>query len=193
MKTIYNPFEKFTETQLLITGLLLTIAGSLLAWPLNGRFDGAIDMHLSIDTQWWQPIIDNIINTLSLGGVLFGLGYYFNKKTRFIDVLNATLIARSPFYLLPLSNIGGYMERTSNDILAAASSGAVTGIAPVDLAFVVITGLISIVILVWAMALLYNGFKVATNIKTAAQVFAFVIAILTAEAISKLLIINLPY
>jgi hypothetical protein len=191
MKLIYNPFEKFSENRLLIFGLLCTLAGSAIAWQCNGRYDGAIDMHLGSNVQWWQPLIDNAINTVSLGGLLFALGYYFNKRTRLIDVLNATLIARSPFYLLPLSNIGGFMAKATENIIAAGAD--ISKIAPGNLIVLVIMGFLSIGILVWAMALLYNGFKVATNIKTTPQIIAFVVTILLAEALSKMLIINLPY
>ena len=191
MKLIYNPFERFSENRLLTFGFLLTLAGSFIAWPLSSRYDGAIDMHLGSNVQWWQPFIDNGINTVSLAGLLFALGYYFNKRTRFIDVLNASLIARSPFYLLPLSNIGGFMQKATENILAAGPD--ITKIEPTNLIVLLIVGFLSIGILVWAMALLYNGFKVATNIKTTPQIIAFAVTILLAEALSKILIINLPY
>jgi hypothetical protein len=191
MKIIYNPFEKFSENRLLITGILLTLAGSALAWQLSARYDGAIDMHLGSNVQWWQPLIDNAVNTASLAGLLFALGYYFNNRTRFIDVLNAALIARSPFYLLPLSNLGGFMARATENILAAGPD--ITKIALTNLIVLVIVGFLSIGILVWAMALLYNGFKVATNIKTKSQIIAFTVTILLAEVLSKILTLNLPY
>lgn len=190
-RLIYNPFEKFNEKQLLTFGSIALLVGSALAISFAARFDGIIDMHLSDTVTWWQPLADNLINTLVLSLLLFATGKNTNKRTRFIDVLNATLVARSLFYLLPLTNIGGYLSRATDSIINAGAD--ITKIDPMALGLLSVLGILSIVLLVWAMALLYHGYRVAANVKTTPQVLAFVAAVIVAEVISKLLIYNIPY
>lgn len=191
MKTIYNPFEKVSENKLLIYGLLLTLAGSFTAYFFNARYDGAIDVHLTHNVAPWQPLADNVIDILTLGGFLYILGYYINKKTRVIDVFNAVLIARAPFYILPVFNAGNYLSEMTASLVKSGAD--ISHIDVAGLIFTLIFGLFSLVMLVWAMALLYHGFKTATNCKTTKQVIAFIITILLAETLSGYLITTIPY
>lgn len=56
---------------------------------------------------------------------------------------------------------------------------------PSTILFMVIT----VPVIVWYIALLYNGFKVSTGAKGAKLIIGFVVGILVAEAISKLVLI----
>ncbi|MFP9115557.1 hypothetical protein ACLI1A_16580 [Flavobacterium sp. RHBU_3] len=190
-KLIYNPFEKFSEKQLFFSGSIALLIGSAIAVPFSARFDGIIDMHLSDTVMWWQPLADNLLNTLVLSALLFAIGKSINKGVRFIDVLNAALVSRALFYLLPLTNIGGYLGRATENIINAGAD--ITKMDPVALGLLSVLGIVSMALLVWAMALLYHGYRVAANVKTTPQVLVFVAAVIAAEVISKLLIYNIPY
>lgn len=191
MKKLYNPFETVSENRLLILGIAFTIMGSLTGWLFNARYDGVLDMHLDKPVELWQPFTDNIINIFSLTTLLLIAGKIVNRKTRFIDILIATLIARAPFYILPLTNIGGKMEESSERLLEAATN--VGKMLPEDLAYASVMGLVSIFILVWAMALLYNGYRVATNLKKTSQILGYIGIVIAAEIISKIIISIIPY
>ena len=45
MKKIFNPFQNFSEKQLVLFGSIITIIATALAVLLNGRFDGVLDLH----------------------------------------------------------------------------------------------------------------------------------------------------
>jgi len=100
-KIIINPFEKFTEVQLFILGLALTIGGSLLSYLLKCRVDGVLHIGAGINVTIAQSFIDSGIATFSLFIVFYVLGLVINKKTRLIDILNTVLIGRSPSICLP--------------------------------------------------------------------------------------------
>ena len=65
-KLLINPFESISETKLLVFGIITTLLASYLAFLLNGRFDGVIDLHFTEDVGKLQPLIDNAINFVSL-------------------------------------------------------------------------------------------------------------------------------
>lgn len=190
-KTIYNPFEKFSETQLLILGIALTIGGSLLGYLFNITFDGVLDVHPYENITPARPFIDNLINTLSLSVPLFILGFIINTKTRFIDVLNTALIARSPSYLLAFGNANDFFTNLDTKINPANPMDV--NFAPLDIFILGVFTIFSIASLIWFVALLYNGFKTATNLKQTSHKVAFGFVIILAEILSKITIDLLNY
>jgi hypothetical protein len=185
---VFNPFEKYSEKSLLLVGILVTVIASLLAFSVNTRFDGVFDMHISNNITWSQGFIDNAINIASLSAFLFLAALIINAKTRFIDILVVAIIARIPIYLSLLINIGGKVEDLSQEVLLAVSNQDFTAISGSSIAILLLVGIVSIALLVWFVVLLFRGFKVASNAKGKLAVFMFIVAILLAEIISKLII-----
>lgn len=190
-KIIINPFEKFTEVPLFILGTALTIGGSLLGFLFSSRFDGVLDLHVIPNVTLAQPFIDNAINTVSLFVLLFILGIIINKKTRIIDVFNTVLIARSPFYLLTMGNISGFMSGLESKI--NVNNPLDINFSAMDILVLGVFSMFAIGFLVWFVALLYNGFKTATNVKSTPHKIAFAFTIILAEVLSKALIGFLNY
>lgn len=186
-KLLFNPFEKYDGRALLAIGLVATLIGSMLGFAFNARFDGVIDLHFSYDVTFAQPFTDNVFNIAILFFTLHLLGITINKKTRPADILGTIMLARLPFYLCTLSNINGFIARATESVMGLNMNNV--QLDPADLAVLVISGLASIALLVWYIALLYNGFKTATNLKTTNQKVLFAITIIVAEILSKLLFI----
>lgn len=190
-KIVFNPFEKHSEITLLIFGLTLTILGSFIGYLMKARFDGIIDMHLVENISLIEPFLDNLLNTLSLFVLFFILGKSINKKTRWVDILSASIIARIPFYILPLFNIGGFLEKITERLLESIdleNLNSPPAISISDMLAMLLFAGIGIVCLCWFIALFWNGFRVATNTKGTKNIILFVIMLIVAEVISKFLI-----
>ncbi|SDF22516.1 hypothetical protein [Cellulophaga baltica] len=195
MKTVlFNPFKKYQENYLFILGLAATLLGSYLGYFFNVRYDGVLDVHFANNTTSWQPALDNLSNIAVLTILLLALGMYMNRKTRFIDILNITLISRIPFYLIPFFNVGGTMERINSEFLNTLLSEQIPDFSTLPLNSVLTLGifaLISLLFIIWSISLLFNGFKIATNAKSTVHIILFFTSIIIAEILSKLLITNL--
>jgi len=197
MKTIFiDPFKKYQENTLFIIGTTSLILGSLLAYLLFARFDGVLDLHFVPHITIWQPLLDNIINTSVLTGILFMIAKYINKKTRIIDILNSVLIARIPYYILPLFNINNYIADAGNELANAIIPNS--AIKPEDISIaalliIIFFAILTITVLIGYITLLYNGYKVASHAKGAKPIILFCIAIIAAEIVSKMLITAIPY
>lgn len=191
MKTIlFNPFEKYTENKLLVFGLLFTLVGSYLGYVFQGRFDGVLDLHFPGTVTWPEPFLDNAINIFCLFVLLFILGRYINPKTRTIDILVPILIARLPFYLLTFSNYQNYISNATERLLASIelqNKPTDLNIDTSDLVFVTLFSGVSILLIIWFVILLFNGFKVATNSKGITNNLLFAGAIILAEILSKII------
>lgn len=192
MKTIFfNPFHNYSEKILISFGLIMALIGCGLATNLNARFDGVLDLHFVEKTNFLNVIIDVTIDIFILSLFIFLVGKYINRKTRFIDVLSTTLIAKIPFYFLIFFNINNKMFLISKSILSAVTKNEFSNIQSNDLLLLVVSGIATFVCLVWSIILLFNGFKTATNSKGSKNMLLFIIAIIAAEVLSKILIIYL--
>ncbi|QEE49493.1 hypothetical protein FUA48_07830 [Flavobacterium alkalisoli] len=188
-KTLFNPFEKYSEKQLFVTGITMAAVCSLVAYYLNARFDGILDMHIVKNVRFDAPFIDNLINIVTLTLLLFAAALIVNKKTRIIDILNTVLIARIIYCFLPIFNPEFISPGIDEKLLSIDPKDPQSlNLTALDYTAIGITAIVMIGALVWYIALLYNGFKTASNSKKITHTIAFILAIIIAEIVSSLLI-----
>lgn len=185
IKTLLNPFEKYSEKQLFIFGILFLLIGSFLGYQFNALFDSILHISFPDNISFINHLLQNIALTLILTFFLFALGKYFNSKTRFIDILNSSLIARIPFYLTTLSNINDASSTISNKLLESLNDLKNITISTQDYFVLFLTSILSLVGIIWLSILLWNGFKTATNAKTTKQIVLFILIILIANFASS--------
>jgi hypothetical protein len=66
-----------------------------------------------------------------------------------------------------------------------------SGLAALDIVVAVLVLIIMLLMLVWMVALMYQSFRICCNLKGAKAIVTFVVALLIAEALSKVVILNL--
>jgi hypothetical protein len=190
MKTLlFKPFERYSETVLLVVGLMMLGIGILLGTYLNARFDGALDLHFSDALSIRQTSIDLLMDLLTLFLFLFIAAKLVNRKTRVVDIFSVVIIARIPFYFATLINMTGFFSRIGKHFEdpAMLQTGEL-GLTPFEISALVICALVILLLVIWSVALLYNGYKIASNAKSASSIVFFIIALLLAEIASKILI-----
>lgn len=183
---IINPFETYSEKKLALFGLFALLIGSLIGSLFNGRFDGIIDLHFVESISFLQVLSDNIINTILVSLMFYFLGKLINSKTRLIDLLTTALIARIPFYILPIFNLNNQMDEAGKRVIEMAANQSTESILLSDTALLLIFTIFSILALVWFSLLSWNGFKTATNSKEKKHIIYFIIVVIITEIISKI-------
>ena len=195
-KILLNPFEKHSEKALLLFGIIMTFLGSFIAYLTKSRFDGVIDMHVVDQITFLEPLVDNLLNTLLLFLLFYLLGKRINNKTRWVDILSVSIISRIPFYVLPLFNIDGLLAKITEKILNGIDLQNLSQ-PPViefsDLIILLVFAMVTVLCLAWFIALLWNGFRVATNTKGTKNIVLFIVFLLLSEALSKILISTLNF
>lgn len=179
---LFKPFERFSENQLLVVGICATLIGSYLAYLFDGRYDGALDFHIIQSKNGFEPFIDNGINIVTTFLFIFLAAKIINTKTRMIDAFTSILIARIPLYLLPFTN---FNHALSTDI-DPTDLNAMMVYLNNHIVAVVIISILSILAVVWFIALLWNGYKTASNAKGTKAILLFITALLLAEIASKI-------
>lgn len=190
-KTLFNPFEKYSEKTLLVSGIIATILGSFLAYLMNVRFDGILDMHIVENVQWNEPLIDNLLNIVTIFVLFFAFGKIINPKTRAIDILNVSLICRIPIYLVSITNIGGYLEKSTQNMLDKIDFENLNNTPQFEVSDMVITlasSGVMILLLIYMIILFWKGFQTVTNSKGVRNIILFIVLFIVAEILSKYLI-----
>lgn len=189
MKTIlFNPFKKYNEHQLLIVGIMTAGLGIIGASLTNTHFDGVLDTHFAKEVSLTTAGLESLFNLLSIVLVFFILGKFINPKTRFIDIFNLALIVKIPAYFLAPLNYNNWIHTKTFHLMDSLGNPLISNLSPTDLFILIGVGAASLVVLTWFIVLLYNGFKIATNLKTTGHKVLFVTGIIAAEIISKILI-----
>ncbi|MGL2965417.1 hypothetical protein [Flavobacterium sp. XGLA_31] len=188
LAVLTNPFMKFSENTLFGTGALTFAAGCAIAYYTQFSFDGLIDAHANPDASWGSVFKENSINVGVITLLLFAFGKIINPKTRFIDILNAALIFRIPFYFMPLLSNFSFMKTLENEVQKNINHLDKLNLNPVDMIGVLLVSVLILLLLIYAIWILFIGFKTAANSKKTIHIFLFAVLIILAEITTKYLI-----
>lgn len=190
MKNLFftNPFVKYSEKSIFIFSFLCSILGVIIAYYANVRFDGLLDVHQFEKVNIWLVTQENVINIAVMTVLLFVFGKIINNKTRFIDILNTVLTFRIPFYIISILIKIPFMENFGKNVAKNSSHMENLKINPLELAAVLSIAMSFLVLLAYAIWLLFVGFKTATNCKKTIYYIVFGILIILAEVLTKIFI-----
>ncbi len=174
-KLLINPFEKLNVLTALGLGVFGAVLGIALSrWSI--RFDGALDVHIAPDVvPWRQAIIDQVVAWPLVAMILWGIAFLFARQGRLPDFLGYVGTARLP--LLVVGFVAGAMKSQ-----LPTAPGDVGSPPPIALLVLVAATLPA---LVWAVAMLFQGYKTASGLRGAKCAFSFTFAIILAELLSK--------
>lgn len=178
---LFNPFLFVGGERLLLIGLIVAVVHIPIGYFLNIRFDGAIDMHLVPEVaSWTTPIFDILIAWLSMAGCMFAAAKISKSPIRLIDIAGAVAVARIPL----LISIGPALLLEPD----VQSINEVLNFQGTELYRLAALSIISMLFLIWYLVLLFNGFKINSNLKGARLWFGFIGSVVIAEGLSILIL-----
>ena len=189
---LFNPFRRIGGTRSVMIALAVMLLGVLLAVTGNVHFDGAIDVHGGSKLQVTFPVavFEWLVAWMLPVGIFFLAGRVLSSSSiRFIDVLGTQGMARFPFLLVGLVTllpIRARMEEYGQRIMRGEDPGGLftTG----DLIQLVVSALVGIACLVWAISLMYKAYITSCNLKGPRAVGSFIAGLLLAEILSKVIL-----
>lgn len=176
----WNPFIRLAGWQAFGVGIIIVLISAVLASYGNLAFDGAIDAHFGDNITIAQSLLVTGISLFSVVLSMYVIGLIISKNFRFVDILGTTTLARAPFLILAVLSL----FVTSPDVEQVLQNPMIV----LDYPSFLVLGVISVPIIVWYIALMYNGLKVSTGVKGSKLTIGFIGGILVAEVISKLFI-----
>lgn len=186
-KLFFNPFSKFSEKALLISGILFLVVGSFIGYYFGVTYDGIFDVHISTVTLI-ESLTENVINVVILSLLLFIAGIIINSKTRIIDVLNVVLISRFPIYLAGLFANNQRISEISEQLIDSVHQETPASVSSSDMMILMLFSAVLILLLAYQLMLMVFGFKTAVNARKWQHWLFFAFALIAAEVISKAII-----
>jgi len=174
---LMNPFSRIAGWQAFGLGLLFVIAMGVLGSFSGVAFDGVVDMHL-MDLTLEKSLLFLGIDLVCLVLVMWITAMIVSKTYRFIDILGTMTLAKAPLIIMA---IAGFFT-TTPDMSTIYNDPYVIFNSVSFVVFMVLT----MPVLVWSIALLYNALKVSCDIKGSKLTIAFIVALFIAEALSKI-------
>lgn len=174
---LFNPFLFVGGERILLIGLIIAAVHVPIGYFLNVRFDGAIDMHLvPTDVRLLTPVIDILIAWLSMAGCMFAAAKLFQSPMRLIDIAGAVLVARIPLLLSigPVLLLGPDIHSVEQVLNLQGS----------ELYQLAALSVVSMLFLIWYFVLLFNAFKINSNLKGVRLWIGFIGSVIIAEIIS---------
>jgi hypothetical protein len=191
---LFNPFIRIAGVEALAFGTVFILLTSAIASIAPAHFDGVLDFHVgragAVPT--WFFFLEGLIDWFSLTVLLLVVGKLFSSsKVRSIDVMGTQALARAPYILAALVALMPGFGRYSQYLLWQATH---MGTYVLPLAFdgtvFVIGSIVALVALVWSIVLMYRAFSTSCNMKGWSARIIFIIALIAAEILSKVLIIK---
>jgi hypothetical protein len=190
---LFNPFKFIAGYQALLIGLAAIILTSLLGSLSNTHFDGVLDVHTPKQAPQWFFLCEGLINWISLAILLLVLGLIVSRSAlRTIDVLGTQALARWPYLVTALAMLPEANRKVPEYLMTklTQSHNAIL-INGTDIAIFAIAMFLTILMLIWMVALMYRAYAVSCNIKGPKAIVTFIIGLIGAEMISKVIILAL--
>jgi len=187
---LFNPFRYIAGGPALSLGLAAIAAAGLVAYFGRARFDGVLDFHTQGEPPFGLAVADGLINWIVMV-VLLWAGGRLVSSTRFraLDLLGTQALARWPMAIAALAVLLPGYQRFSLELMGhVADPEFLMEIVSVQAVLAIVVVLLMVI---WMVALMYNGFAVSCNLSGGKALGIFVPAIIVGEVISNLLIYRL--
>ncbi len=177
---IWNPFTRIAGWQAFIAGLIFVALSGIAAKYADLAFDGAIDAHLGHEISFAESFIMISIDLFAIIVIMSVVGFVIAKQVRFVDIFGTMTLSRAPFLIVAI--LGIFVSPPDLSELSTEP------IQIFDQPLFIVFSLLTTIILIWAIALMYNALKVSSGAKGIRLTAGFIIGLIVAEIMSKFLI-----
>lgn len=189
---LVKPFDRIAGWPVLGAGLAALAATALFGWRFGVHTDGVLDLHYGPYLPLWIFGAQGVANWLCMVLFLLPFGWWLSREPfRITDHLGTQAFARWPY--LPTVLIMGIpayratVEALTMDLMTATQA------AP-DAAFIRDALIVTVLAIppmafgVWMGWLMYHGYSHVFRLNWKRAVWSFLIALIAAEIVSKLMI-----
>ena len=185
---VYNPFEKIAGWKAFGIGIVILCLATVIGYFGNTVFYG-ISIKSVAGITWCKAFSLQAFGLAVTVFVLWITGLLSAKHVRFQDILGTVTLAKYPLVLAAIMflTLSKWLNELNNMLLSAGNAQEIMGLfnnlTISDYALFLMFIIVSILILVWTIALLFNAFKVSTNLKGGKCALLFIVGLLISEII----------
>lgn len=191
---LFNPFQFVAGSRALVLGLAIILISGFFGWLGDTHFDGVLDIHTGMEAPAWVFFAEGLINWLCVAVPLYFFGLIVSRSSiRVVDVFGTQALARLPYLIAALMWLPDAPQRFGEYMLSQVSQGsaAATTISYMDTLMFVVCAIVTILMVIWMVALMYRAYAVSCNIKGTKAVITFIVSLVGGEVLSKFAIMML--
>ena len=190
---LFNPFKRYAGLTSLIVGIIVIVLTAAIAVAGQTHLDGVIDLHVGTGITFTQAIGEGLINFLCMGIVLYIASLFVSpSRPRVIDIFGTQALARTPFFFAAVANLLPNQDQVIKYVeYKYMNAGNPVELGTLDILFFAFATLVTLLCLVWMIALMYRAYAVSANVHRAKGIVSFIVGLIVAEITSKILISNL--
>ena len=190
---VYNPFQKIAGWKAFAIGMVILTFATVIGYFGNTVFYG-ISIKSVLSITWYKAFSLQATGLAAIVIVMWITAILFAKHVRFQDILGTVTLAKYPLVLaailfLVLSN---WLNDFNNAMLSSANVQELLEIfnklSFADYVIIILLVMVSFLILIWTITLLFNAFRVSTNLKGSKCALLFIAIMLISEIIIHILI-----
>ncbi|PUB28554.1 hypothetical protein C8J95_107129 [Elizabethkingia sp. YR214] len=189
-KTLFNPFEKYSDYKLLLFGILFSLLTPFVSYYTQNRMTSFMRFDRPEEALTLKSsFLYCSVSIASIILILYLIAIVFNRRSRFMDITNTILVSNA-------INIPILLLTHLIDVNKAFSSEGINENFYqyiINLLFIIITTAIVISLVIYSIVLFFNGFKTATNIKKLPQIILFVFIFFVSLMICQIFIPKLKF
>ena len=191
---LFNPFRFVAGHKALLLGLAVILASAFACSLSNTHFDGVLDVHMGPEVPLWFFFAEGLINWMCMVILLFFFASIVSRSSfRTIDILGTQALARWPYLITALAMLPDANRRFIEYLMSRYTQTAPTvAINYTDTFIFAFAMILTILMIVWMVALMYRAYVVSCNIRGAKAIITFIVSLVLAEALSKFAILLLP-
>ncbi len=185
---LFNPFVYIAGGRSLALGLVVIVLSACVGFIGRTHFDGVLDVHIGRAGSLSVFVLEGITDWLALAVALLFAGKIASRTAfRSIDIFGTQALARWPMLLVAIASLAAPFQRVITILpqqLMTPGSKLSVGVA--DGFVTALVMLITILAIVWMVALMYRAYSLCCNTRGARGAVSFVIALIAAEVVSKI-------
>ncbi len=184
---VFNPFRFIAGFKALLLGLAVILVSGFVCSFSDTHFDGVLDVHIGFGAPLWFFLAEGLIDWVCMVIPLFFFGLIVSHSSfRVIDVLGTQALARWPYLITSVVMFPDANQRVIAYIMSKfAQTAPAAAISSVDVLIFGFAMFVTVLMVIWMVALMYRAYAVSCNIKGAAAVVTFIVSLIGAEVLSK--------
>jgi len=184
---LFRPFQFIAGGKALFFGIVVMSVLVGLCYLTDTAFDGTIDMHYICEKSTILEQIYCIFGVYAIMVIVFYITALIvsGKNARLIDIAGTFALAKTPLIIAALV---GFLP-----ISKALCQLDMINLSPENMQQLMLITLkmspvliLSIVMIVWYVVLMYNGYSVSANVRGTKGVLTFIAALFVSEVLSKI-------
>jgi hypothetical protein len=192
---LFNPFQFIAGGSALLVGLAFILITVYLGSLSKTHFDGVLDIHTGKAAPLWLFFAEVLSDWFWISVTLLIAGHIVSRSSfRAIDVFGTQALARAPYLLSALATLpkgfGRFIEFIASKSTHQTPAVTLGGADVLCFFFGIV---ISLLVIIWAVVLMYRAYAISCNVKGSKAIFSFIAALIVAEILSKLALLLLAY